>query len=117
MGNMKKYITFAFMGIFLSGCIETVSLLGPMTSATNGKIAQSAVNSAINHGIKKKTGKSPLEHAVNYAEKKDRDKSEKNKIQKHCLSYLEETTCTALDKSLTKAQISIQKNSKIKNLD
>ena len=50
---MKRYITFAFMGIFLSGCVETVSLLGPMTSATNGKIAQSAVNSAINHGIKK----------------------------------------------------------------
>ena len=78
MGNMKRYITFAFMGIFLSGCVETVSLLGPMTSATNGKIAQSAVNSAINHGIKK-TGKSPLEHVVNYAEKKDRDKSEKTR--------------------------------------
>ena len=54
--------------LLLSGCAESVALLG--TSMSNGKIVQSSVNSAISYGVKKQTGKTPLEHAIAYAEEK-----------------------------------------------
>ena len=36
---------------------------------SNGKIVQSSINSAISYKVKKQTGKTPLEHAIAYAEK------------------------------------------------
>ena len=44
--------------LLLSGCAESVALLG--TSMSNGKIVQSSVNTAISYGFKKQTGKTPL---------------------------------------------------------
>ena len=54
--------------LFLNGCAESLALLGP--GASNGRFVQSSLNSAISYGVKKQTGKSPLEHAIAYAEKK-----------------------------------------------
>ena len=55
--------------VFLTGCAETIALLGPAsTSIGGGNVAQSAFSSAVNYGVKKQTGKSPMEHAIAYAE-------------------------------------------------
>ena len=47
-------------------------------------MAQSAFNSVVSYGVKKQTGKSPLEHAIAYAEEKNPDK----KMKKKNLVYL-----------------------------
>ena len=53
----------------MTGCAQSLALLGPTsTAATGGNIAQSAFSSAVNYGVKKQTGKSPMEHAIAYAE-------------------------------------------------
>jgi hypothetical protein len=65
---MKKNFSLLLILVLLSGCAETLALLGPATSVTagSGKMAQSAVSSAISYGVKKQTGMSPSEHALTY---------------------------------------------------
>ena len=63
---MKKIFGLLATLVLLNGCVESIALLG--TSAQNGKIFQSSLNSALNYGVKKQTGKTPLEHAVAYAD-------------------------------------------------
>ena len=58
----------------LVGCVETVALFGG--GATNGKIVQSSLQTVASYGIKKKTGKSPIEHALNYVKKEVPNKNE-----------------------------------------
>ena len=66
---MKK-IQLLFLTIFfLNGCAESLALLGPGVS--NGRLLQSSLNTAIGYGVKKQTGKTPLEHAIAYAEEKN----------------------------------------------
>ena len=76
-------ISFTFL---LNGCAESVALLGgSVGGVSNGKIIQSSLNSAISLGVKQHTGKSPLEHAIAYAEEKNPEKKE------HCISFIEKT--------------------------
>ena len=78
---MKK-ILLLFSTIFLlNGCAESLALLGPGTS--NGKFLQSSLNSAVSYAVKKQTGKTPLEHAIAYAEEKIQ--KEKKKLAYHLL--------------------------------
>ena len=82
--------------LLLSGCAESVALLG--TSMSNGKIVQSSVNSAISYGVKKQTGKTPLEHAIAYAEEKNPEKKKET-----CISSFEITRsefCTIVKKQI-----------------
>ena len=66
---MKKILGFLLGLTLLTGCAESLALLGPTSTAvTGGNIAQSALSSAVNYGVKKQTGKSPMEHAMTYAE-------------------------------------------------
>ena len=66
---MKKILGFLLGFTLLTGCAESLALLGPTSTAvTGGNIAQSALSSAVNYGVKKQTGKSPMEHAMTYAE-------------------------------------------------
>ena len=74
ISNMKKILLLLSMIFLLNGCAESLALLG--TSASNGRIVQSSLNSAISYGVKKQTGKTPLEHAVAYAEKKNPEKKQ-----------------------------------------
>ena len=55
---MKKILGL-FLGLMLlTGCAESLALLGPTSTAvTGGNIAQSTFSSAINYGVKKQTGK------------------------------------------------------------
>ena len=109
---MKK-ILFLLSTIFLlNGCAESLALLGP--GASNGRFVQSSLNSAISYGVKKQTGKGPLEHVLAYAEKID---PEKNK--EPCLSFIEKTNseiCLIVKKQidLTKSKI-FDKNKKEKD--
>ena len=101
--------------LFLNGCAESVALLG--TSVTNGNILQSSISSSISYGVKKQTGKSPLEHAIEYAEQKNPQKK-----KEACLTFLEKTNseiCAIVKKqlNLTKSKIkTITRNKSLKDL-
>ena len=133
---MKKIFCLLTTLILLSSCVQSLALLGPATTTvTGGKLAQSAVSSSISYGVKKHTGKSPMEHAIAYAEEKN-----PNIKKVPCLSFVEKTNseiCAIVKKQLniTKSKISkkfkkshlnvltssmqpnINKKSKIKYLD
>jgi len=107
---MKKILFLLSLLLLLNGCAESIALLG--TGASNGKIVQSSFNSAISYSVKKQTGKSPLEHAIAYTEKKNPEKKEDT-----CISYIEKTRsefCTVIKKqiSLTNTVVA-EKTSKI----
>ena len=101
---MKK-ILFLLSTIFLlNGCAESLALLG--TSTSNGKILQSSLNSAVSYGVKKQTGKTPLEHAVAYAESANPEKK-----QETCISSIERTRsefCTIVNKQISSTNIAVK---------
>ena len=130
MGKILGLLVALFL---LNGCAESVALLS--TGASNGRIVQSSLNSAISYSVKKQTGKTPLEHAIAYAEEKNPEKK-----KEPCLSFVEKTNseiCAILKKQLklTKSkilmkskensikdltsslQLNINKKSRIKHLD
>ena len=80
----------------LNGCAESLALLGP--GASNGRFVQSSLNSAISYGVKKQTGKTPLEHVIAYAEEKNPERK-----QETCISSFEITRsefCTIAKKQI-----------------
>ena len=67
---MGRILVLFITMLMLNGCAESVALLGTsIGGASNGKILQSSLNSAISYGVKKQTGKAPLEHVKAYAKK------------------------------------------------
>ena len=133
---MKKILGVLLGLTLLTGCAESLALLGPTSTAvTGGNIAQSALSSAVNYGVKKQTGKSAMEHMMTYAEQ-----MKPKKKKDACLSFAEKTNseiCAIVKKRLkiTKSkilekskktslkdltssiQLNINKISKIKYLD
>ena len=104
---MKK-VFFLLSSLFLlNGCAESIALLGSSVGgASNGKVLQSSFNSAISYGVKKQTGKSPLEHAFAYAEEKNPEKK-----QETCISFIERTRsefCTILNKKISLTNIAVK---------
>ena len=81
---MKKTLLLLSTIFLLNGCAESLALLGP--GASNGRFVQSSLNSAISYGVKKQTGKTPLEHAIAYAEEKNPER-----IKETCISSFEIT--------------------------
>ena len=112
---MKKILGFLLGLTLLTGCAESLALLGPTSTAvTGGNIAQSALSSAVNYGVKKQTGKSPIEHAMSYAEEMN---PEKNK--EPCLSFAEKTNseiCAIVKNQLKITKLKILKRSKEKSI-
>ena len=93
------------MIFLLNGCAESLALLG--TGTSNGKILQSSLNSAVSYGVKKQTGKTPLEHAVAYAESVNPEKK-----QETCISSIERTRsefCTVVKKQISLTNTAIKK--------
>tara|TARA_E500000075_G_scaffold55995_1_gene50483 strand:- start:394 stop:822 length:429 start_codon:yes stop_codon:yes gene_type:complete len=107
---MKKALISLLFLFLLNGCAESIALLG--TGASNGRIVQSSLNSAISYGLKKQTGKTPLEHAIAYAEKKNPGKKKDT-----CISSIERTRsefCAVANKQISLTTIAIkEKTSKI----
>ena len=94
---MKKILLILSTIFLLNGCAESLALLGP--GASNGRLVQSSFNSAISYGIKKQTGKTPLEHAIAYAEEKNPERKKET-----CISSFEITRsefCTIIKKQST----------------
>ena len=77
---MRKILTSLLLTLFVSGCAETMALLGPAsTSLGGGNVAQTAISTAVNISIKKQTGKTPMENVIEIAS------TDKNNIQKKTL--------------------------------
>ena len=95
--QVMKKISLLLSTIFLlNGCAESLALIGP--GASNGRLFQSSLNSAISYGVKKQTGKTPLEHAIAYAEEKNPDRKKET-----CISSFEITRsefCTIVKKQI-----------------
>jgi len=112
---MKKILGFLLGLTLLTGCAESLALLGPTSTAvTGGSVAQSAFSSALNYGVKKQTGKSPIEHAVAYAEEVNTDKK-----KEPCLSFAEKTNselCAIVKKQLKLTKTKILMRSKEKSI-
>ena len=109
---MKKIFVVLATLFLLNGCAQSIALLG--TSASNGKIVQSSFNSAISYSVKKQTGKTPLEHAIAYAEEKNPERK-----KEPCLSFVEKTNseiCAIVKKQLNLTKSKILKRSKDKSL-
>ena len=113
---MKKILGFLLGFTLLTGCAETLALLGPTSTAvTGGNIAQSAFSSAVNYGVKKQTGKSPMEHAMTYAE----EMNPQNK-KEPCLSFAEKTNseiCAIVKKQLKITKSRILKKSSERSME
>lgn len=109
---MKKTLSLLATLFLLNGCVESLALLGPATSinAGTGKMAQSAISSAVSHGVKQQTGKSPSQHALTYVQKHNPEKK-KDK----CISFIEKTNsevCAMLKKQLSLTRSKIANHSK-----
>ena len=66
---MKKIFVLLGSMFLLVGCVESVAVMS--TGAANGKIVQSAINTGISYGIKARTGKTPMGHALAYTKKQN----------------------------------------------
>ena len=111
-----KNILGLLLGLsLLTCCAESLALLGPTSTAvTGGNIAQSAFSSAVNYGVKKQTGKSPMEHAIAYAEEINPEKK-----KEPCLSFAEKTNseiCAIVKKQLELTKFKILMRSKDKSI-
>ena len=103
---MKKILLLLSTIFLLNGCAESLALLGP--GASNGRFVQSSLNSAISYGVKKQTGKTPLEHAIAYAEENNPERKKET-----CISSFEITKsefCT-----IVKKQIKLKSTAVIEN--
>ena len=59
--NILKIFLLIFTLIFLSGCVQTTSLLGPgITVATKGNVLQAGFQYGANTALKRETGKDVL---------------------------------------------------------
>jgi len=102
---MKKIFGLLITLLLLNGCAESIALLG---GASNGKMVQSSLNSAISYGVKKQTGKTPLEHAIAYAEEKNPEKKKET-----CISSIERTRsefCTIVKKQISSTTIALKES-------
>ena len=114
--EMKKFLFLISSLFILNGCAETVALLGPASSAfSGGNVVQSSLTSAASFGIKRQTGKSPVEHAISYAKEHNPDRKKEK-----CLDFLEMSTsevCTIAKKKVAEIKVKIKENYKIKTFD
>ena len=108
---MRKKLSLLVTLFLLNGCAESLALLGTATSgASSGKVAQSALSSAVSYGVKQQTGKSPSQHALTYVKKNNPEKKKDT-----CISFVEKTNselCAVLKKKMSLTKVKIIKNKK-----
>jgi hypothetical protein len=104
---MQKIIILISSTFLLVNCVESVTLLGPATSTTNGKVFQSSLKSGASYQIKKKTGKTPMGHVLAYAKEKNPEKK-----KERCISSIEKTNseiCMIVKKQISSSKSTIKK--------
>ena len=88
----------------LVGCVESVvTLSGGLSS---GKVAQSSVQSVASYGVKKKTGKTPFGHALNYV-----TKNKTSEKKDSCLSFVNKQDyeiCLMVKKKIISRQATVE---------
>lgn len=94
--------------LLLNGCAESVALLGgSVGGASSGRALQSTLTSTLSYGVKHKTGKTPLGHVIEYAEKINPEKKKDT-----CISFIERTRsefCTIAKKQISLTNIALKK--------
>ena len=115
-GSMKKNLCLLVIFTLLSGCFGSMAFLGSASttaaSGASGNIARGAFTSTVSYGVKKQTGKLPIEHAVSYAEEKNSLKQ-----KEPCKSFAEKTNlkiCSIVKKQLNLTKSKILKKSQEK---
>jgi len=105
---MKKLLISLSSAFLLVSCAESIALLGPAaTGIYNGNVVNSSLKSAVSFGVKKKTGKTPTQHALAYAKKVN-----PHKKKERCISFIEKTNseaCMIARKQISLAQSSVSK--------
>ena len=93
---MKKIDFILISFICLTGCVQSVALIGPaFTIVKTGSIQQALVGESINQGIKKGTGKNVSEHVMQILDKDIKDQECKNTDG----NTLKEISFNSLDKT------------------
>ena len=73
--KILKICCITFVLIFLSGCIQTTSLLGPgVTIATSGNVIQAGFQYGANTALENETGKDVLTHVKDVVDEKNKEK-------------------------------------------
>ena len=84
------FITFCL--IFLSGCFQTTSLLGPgVTVATSGNVFQAGLQYGANTALKNETGKDVVTHIKDKVEEKNKEKKFRAQLKKLIENRIEST--------------------------
>lgn len=107
--NIVKKIFFLLSStLLLNGCVETMALLGPAGSFVGGgNVVHSSISSAASYGVKKATGKSPMQHALAYAEENNPQRK-----KERCISFIDKTNseaCAIINKKVVLAQTNVVK--------
>ena len=110
---MKKGLFLISILILLTGCAESVALLGgSVGGASSGRVLQSSLTSSISYGVKHKTGKTPIGHALAFVEENNPERKKEK-----CISSLEITRsefCTIIKKQVNlKSSEIIEKGAEI----
>ena len=91
MKKLKIFFITSFL-IFLSGCIQTTSLLGPgVTVATTGNVIQAGFQYGANTAIKNETGKDVLTHIKDKVDEKNKEKKLHVKLKQLIENRIETT--------------------------
>ena len=62
---MKRTLILLFFGMLLTGCYtSSLTVVGPATGVASGKISETAASASLNYVVKKRTGKTPIEHVL-----------------------------------------------------
>ena len=81
-----------FVLVFLSGCIQTTSLLGPgVTIATTGNVIQAGFQYGANTAIKNETGKDVLTHIKDKVDEQNKEKKFHAQLKQLLESRIETT--------------------------
>ena len=69
---MKRILLLLLCFVFLSGCFQSIALIGPaITGASTGKIYQAGLSYGTNMIMEQATGKSTSEHMLNILNSKE----------------------------------------------
>ena len=75
---MRKILGLLLFGLLLSGCYtNSLTMVGPATGVASGKFSETVASTTVNHVVKKRTGKTPLEHVLSEKQIKTVDKTKK----------------------------------------
>jgi CRISPR/Cas system-associated protein Cas10 (large subunit of type III CRISPR-Cas system) len=80
---MKKIVFLVVVTLFLNGCFQMVAYMGPaITGVTGGNISHSALSYGLSYGVKKATGKTPIEQVISLTKEKQERARNKEKQAK-----------------------------------